>query len=410
MYCKHCGKQIADDSKFCPGCGGVQDGTSMPSKSLSTTNTSSNQLSPQATEIYLNDVLNLEVSIIHLNECDSQTVDEIEKTRQWGYGNDIKSPKRPEEPKKPPFPYCEEVTMSEVAEDNKSIILGICAIFAFFFFVFKLANVCTDYDGISDIEYGCNGFFLTIFLTAIFTAIVAGIVTFILWLIEFFSQKSHYKSQVQIYHNSTLPKHEKDKENYKIECDKYNEKHAVYVESLRERQKEADSKISTLNSKLATIREDRDTAENLLEQAYNANIIPKKYRGIYPVYFLYDYISSSGQSLENALLHCQLDNLESQLGTIIQTNYIMILQNAVQIAQNKQIIRNQERMIHNQHELIDASYRAEEQREKIISQNQAILEAERENASNSAEAAKYSRISAINSETTAFFSTYDHLK
>ena len=27
MYCKHCGKQIADDSKFCQHCGGSQDDT-----------------------------------------------------------------------------------------------------------------------------------------------------------------------------------------------------------------------------------------------------------------------------------------------------------------------------------------------------------------------------------------------
>lgn len=25
MYCKHCGKMIADDSKFCQHCGGKQD-------------------------------------------------------------------------------------------------------------------------------------------------------------------------------------------------------------------------------------------------------------------------------------------------------------------------------------------------------------------------------------------------
>jgi hypothetical protein len=32
MYCKHCGKEIADDSKFCQHCGKSQDGSS---KSLS---------------------------------------------------------------------------------------------------------------------------------------------------------------------------------------------------------------------------------------------------------------------------------------------------------------------------------------------------------------------------------------
>ena len=32
MYCKHCGKQIADDSKFCQYCGGKQEETTTNSK------------------------------------------------------------------------------------------------------------------------------------------------------------------------------------------------------------------------------------------------------------------------------------------------------------------------------------------------------------------------------------------
>lgn len=38
MYCKHCGKQIADDSKFCQYCGGKQEEltSSTPSKEIFT--------------------------------------------------------------------------------------------------------------------------------------------------------------------------------------------------------------------------------------------------------------------------------------------------------------------------------------------------------------------------------------
>ena len=31
MYCKHCGQQIADDSKYCQYCGGIQDDVSVAS-------------------------------------------------------------------------------------------------------------------------------------------------------------------------------------------------------------------------------------------------------------------------------------------------------------------------------------------------------------------------------------------
>ena len=37
MYCKHCGKQIADDSKFCQNCGGIQDDVSLQNCSAETT-------------------------------------------------------------------------------------------------------------------------------------------------------------------------------------------------------------------------------------------------------------------------------------------------------------------------------------------------------------------------------------
>ena len=30
MYCKHCGKEIADDSKFCQHCGKSQDSSNKP--------------------------------------------------------------------------------------------------------------------------------------------------------------------------------------------------------------------------------------------------------------------------------------------------------------------------------------------------------------------------------------------
>lgn len=32
MYCKHCGKQIANDSRFCQYCGGSQDGAATEKK------------------------------------------------------------------------------------------------------------------------------------------------------------------------------------------------------------------------------------------------------------------------------------------------------------------------------------------------------------------------------------------
>ncbi len=67
MYCKHCGKEIADDSKFCQHCGGSQF------ESSAATSTEANTNSPQKEKV-------LEIPTIKTNFT--------EKTKWWiiGYG------------------------------------------------------------------------------------------------------------------------------------------------------------------------------------------------------------------------------------------------------------------------------------------------------------------------------------
>lgn len=410
MYCKHCGKQIADDSKFCPGCGGVQEG--IQTKVLSESSSTSNNISTKATEIYLRDLLSLESARMHLREKEANLHSNIQKTRYWGDGNDIRAPKEPQKPTTPFYPVKSSVSISdaidmELDDGARYGFYAMCGIVAISVFIFNAVTCSSTCVGVDE---GCNNFFKAIFQPILFTIIAAIIFIFVRWIILNVKNNNEYSDELKCYLEETIPEHKKEEEEYKKAYEYFRKKRIDYIGQLEDRKKESERRISAYQIQVSKVNNDIKKLEKLLASAYSANIIPSKYRSLYPVYFIHDYIASSGQSLENALLHCQLDKLETQLGAIIKTNYMIILQNAVQIAQNNQMLANQDEMIRNQEISLENDRRAEAQRERIIDQNKAILDAELENARNTAEAAKYSRIAAINSDTTAFFSTYDHLK
>ncbi|MDE7225488.1 MAG: hypothetical protein K2N49_01305, partial [Ruminococcus sp.] len=104
-----------------------------------------------------------------------------------------------------------------------------------------------------------------------------------------------------------------------------------------------------------------------LEKAYDLNIIPMQFRDIYGVAYLYDYLSTSSQSLSDALMQCNLDAIKQKLDKMINLQSEAIIQQAhANIA--------------------------------LYEQNQRILEAAQATMENTAVAAKYAQIIAVNSE------------
>lgn len=147
---------------------------------------------------------------------------------------------------------------------------------------------------------------------------------------------------------------------YEMERQIYNAEFAEATAKVQNIRKKADSHI-------ADIDKEKEEITELLRQAYSANIIPLQFRNIQGVYYLYDYLSTSTQSLSDALMQCNLDAIKQKLDEIINLQSQTIVQQAQANA-------------------------------ALYEQNQRILEAAEATMNNTAVAAKYAQISAVNSQ------------
>ena len=137
-----------------------------------------------------------------------------------------------------------------------------------------------------------------------------------------------------------------------------------------------------LNSCLPSLKNEIDKVEALLTDAYSINIIPSKFRNIYAAYFLYDFISTSTASLNEALLHCDLDTIQQKFDEVIQQQEAMIMELAYQNALN----------------------------EKIVRQNEQILGHAIQTENNAALAAQYTKIAANNTGVVAAIQISEYLR
>lgn len=101
-----------------------------------------------------------------------------------------------------------------------------------------------------------------------------------------------------------------------------------------------DNKQIVVNAKLDKegIMDESKQVDGILNRLYDINIIPLPYRNIYAVYYLYDYMRTSRESLTAALLHCDLNEIKSKLDIIIEQQQEIIIQQSILISQNKEIM------------------------------------------------------------------------
>lgn len=140
--------------------------------------------------------------------------------------------------------------------------------------------------------------------------------------------------------------------------------------------------VRPLQDKVEGIKEEYRRADELLQSAYSANIIPAQFRNIHAVWYIHDFITTSNESLATALLQCNLDEIKQKLDTIIEQNNRIIIQNAVMISQNSQIIK----------------------------QNQDMLGKFKDMEDNIERASQYAQIAANNAEICAYISCANYLK
>lgn len=153
---------------------------------------------------------------------------------------------------------------------------------------------------------------------------------------------------------------------YRAESKKY----AIAVQHEMRSYNEGMQQILTkTKARRCDLTADIQSTKAQLQKAYSLNIIPLQFRNIQGIYYLYDYISTSNQGLSEALMQCNLDAIKQKLDNVIRLQGAAIVQQAQANAQ-------------------------------LYQQNQQILATAQATMNNTAIAAKYAQISAINSEVS----------
>lgn len=109
--------------------------------------------------------------------------------------------------------------------------------------------------------------------------------------------------------------------------------------------KKRDDERPQINILIQGIDNDLTVVKQKLETAFSINIIPIPFRTPEGVFYLYDYLSSSDQSLSEALVQANLDSIKNQMQSVIENQSQSIVLQAQNNAQNEELIINQQAML-----------------------------------------------------------------
>lgn len=121
---------------------------------------------------------------------------------------------------------------------------------------------------------------------------------------------------------------------------------------------------------------------SILNENYSVNIIPQQFRNLGGICYLYDYLSSSQESFQSALMNYNMNKINMNIQKIAAAQSDMLIQQYITNANLKDIKR----------------------------QSMAMIDKLRNIEQNTENAAVYSAMNEANTRTIAFFKTYDFLK
>lgn len=102
--------------------------------------------------------------------------------------------------------------------------------------------------------------------------------------------------------------------------------------------------IPALQSYTNKLSKELQRLDNLLDHAYNVNIIPSQYRGIYPAIYLYEWFRTSrADDLDMALNMYVLEEIKDKLDTIIRNQSEIILNQRMMLANQQKSLEQQQR-------------------------------------------------------------------
>ena len=173
----------------------------------------------------------------------------------------------------------------------------------------------------------------------------------------------------------TLFSRSKSKDAYKTAVERYHQncadfqQHQKQLPQWKHQQQEKFQQLLSLEQHQAS-------AEALLKELYDVNIIPSRYRNIHAAYYLYDFFSTSKETdLEKVIQTMLLDEIIQKLDRIIAQNEQILLNQRISIALQTQ---NNKQMADNHHQQMQAIARMEQNQElqidyqKMIAENQIV--------------------------------------
>lgn len=314
MFCQYCGAMLNEDAAFCSKCGKQVSSEKFP------THKKTNPIAMQSSERknlvrYLFYMRGLEITKQRLSDEYWNTKNKVD-----GFGT---------------LNYT--TTRNKVEENNLGTV-----------------NKYVRWDGESALAFGVSaGICLLIGLAAFGiskTDFLGSWLTFLPGVSIFFFVLAAITILLFIYVLFSEGRNEREnlrkirrEENIKIE--KHNSQVDSYNANIDRQRKEKE----VLNRKLNELYKqwlDIDKETKLLYE--KANVIPTQYRGLYEIYYLYEFMSSSHESLSQALLSCDLDAIKKQLSVVIQQNSMIIENQLKQIALQEIAIQTQDAAIASQ--------------------------------------------------------------
>ncbi|WP_294798401.1 hypothetical protein [uncultured Eubacterium sp.] len=145
-----------------------------------------------------------------------------------------------------------------------------------------------------------------------------------------------------------LIENKENKEKYEKELLEYNENIEHYykdIKLIKTENEKRNKAITNLEKAKNDLQAENKEALKLLEECYDINIIPSKYRNIYAITFIYDYLTTSQGTLRDALFACDLDKIQIQLDKVIKNQQNMICKLAKIEANSEKQLKNQQTMI-----------------------------------------------------------------
>lgn len=293
MFCYECGKQVMDGSAFCSFCGAKFENVVSKNDQQSVTKTST-EYDREAIKIYLNNLLQMENANQVLQHELNRLADEY---RYIQNGNYYASYILYDHIKEGPWGDDE---FCHLYYDGKDVYIAVTG---------KYNNVIevdryfheTNWIKVDDFEY-INKLYHWVRWSGIFSISDT--------LLKMEIRKRFYAS-LEEFKSIAPVEFEKNRTRLKQIADSYNR-----------------------------LEKSQEKVDEILQRAYDINIVPTQFRNIYAIYYLSDFMNTSMENFSSALFHLDLDSIKSKLDEIISNQQSIILKMAVLEAQNNELLKN----------------------------------------------------------------------